>query len=149
MSARMRFAGDWEVSPPARGTLWRSARARKPLKKEEIQVLPDLFASMSAGRARERKAARGVAPMAARSLRPRARQRWPTDSGGWRSRRKCRFSRVKSVVTSTSESSGGRRMAQSSPIPRGRVLLREAAKSWRICSISASSPIGLRDFFIL
>jgi hypothetical protein len=52
------------------------------------------------------------------------------------------------VVTRTSESEGGRRMAQSSPIPRVRVLLREVAKSWRICSISASSPSGLRDFFI-
>jgi len=39
-------------------------------------------------------------------------------------------------------------MAQSSPIPRMRFLLRDSAKLWRICSISASSPVGLRDFFI-
>ena len=34
-----------------------------------------------AGSARERKAARGVAPIEARSLNPRARQRWPTAFG--------------------------------------------------------------------
>lgn len=41
-----------------------------------------------AGQAEDRKAATGRAPMAARSLSPRARVRWPTDSGECQSRRK-------------------------------------------------------------
>ena len=70
------------------------------------------------GRARERKAARGLAPMAARSLRPRARVRWPMEAGGCQARRKWRPSSEKSVVTRSSWPGGWRRMAQSSPMPR-------------------------------
>ena len=81
MSARMwPFfpPGDSEVSPPASGTRCISARPCRPAKKCSIQARPSAVVTIGAGRARERKAARGVAPMAARSLKPRARQRWPT-----------------------------------------------------------------------
>ena len=73
--------------------------------------------------ASERKAASGRAPMAARSLKPRARQRWPTLCGGCQSRRKWTFSRERSVVTTSSSPRRGRSTAQSSPMPRFRILL--------------------------
>ena len=109
--------GDSEVSPPARGTRCISPRACRPSKKRSTQARPSALASIGAGSARERNAASGVAPIAARSLSPRARQRWPTDSGGCKSRRKWRPSSVKSVVTRISDPACGRRIAQSSPMP--------------------------------
>ena len=51
-------------------------------------VAAGVWAANSRGKPRERKAATGRAPMAARSLKPRARARWPMDSGGCQSRRK-------------------------------------------------------------
>ena len=45
------------------------------------------------GNASDRKTARGSPPMAAMSLSPRARQRWPTAFGECHSRRKCTPSR--------------------------------------------------------
>ena len=87
--------------------------------------------------------------MAAMSLKPRARQRWPTDSGGCQSRRKWIPSSVKSVVTSESFPASRRSTAQSSPIPvrtarfglpfRPRI---EESAIRRMCVISAFSGSG-------
>ncbi len=108
--------GDFAVSPPARGTRWRSASAIKPSRNPCSQDPVS-----SDGRASERKAASGRAPMAARSLRPRARQRWPTLCGGCQSRRKWTFSSERSVVTTSSSPRRGRNTAQSSPMPKVRI----------------------------
>jgi hypothetical protein len=157
MSASTSPQGDSEVSPPASGTADWSANPRRPVKKRSTQRRPARVESISAGSASERKAASGRAPIAARSLRPRASVRCPTDSGGCKSRRKWRPSRVKSVVTRISWPLGGRRMAQSSPMPRATprawpwlplpaapAAARQAAPHRdRICSISSSSPISL------
>jgi len=86
--------------------------------------------------------------MAAMSLRPRARQRCATDSGGCQSRRKWIPSRVKSVVTRQSFPAGNRSTAQSSPIPvrRAQFLPEGSEKSAirRICAMSAFSASGTR-----
>ncbi len=132
--------GDCAVSPPARGTRWRAASASSPSRNPSSQA-----AGSRAGTASERKTARGLAPMAARSLRPRARQRCPADWGGCQSRRKWTFLREKSVVTQMSWPAKGRRIAQSSPMPSRRVRERAPARR-RMASMSASSPGMVRDF---
>jgi hypothetical protein len=100
------------VSPPARTTPCWPASLTRPLVKAFTQDC-----DRSRGRARDRKAATGSPPMAAMSLNPLLRQRWPTAFAGCQSRRKWIFSRVKSVVTSESSPAGNRITAQSSPIP--------------------------------
>ena len=75
------------------------------------------LAGKSAGSPKDRKQASGSPPMAAMSLRPRVRQRCPTAAGGCQARRKCTFSRQRSVVTRSSKPGLRRRMAQSSPMP--------------------------------
>ena len=105
-------------SPPASGVLYRPARSRKPSKKRSTQArLRPLPTVSSRGKPMERKAATGRAPMAARSLSPRAKARWPTASGGCQSRRKCLPAIDKSVVTASSSPCFSRKSAQSSPIP--------------------------------
>ncbi len=111
MSARIP-AGDSAVSPPAKVTPNSPASFKKPSRKRSIQ-----FCDVRAGVARDKKAATGAPPIAATSLRPRARQRCPIDSGECHSRRKCTPSKLKSVVTRISWPAWIRRMPQSSPIP--------------------------------
>ncbi len=112
---RVSSAGDCARSPPASGTLNRRASFNRPLRNWSAQRWGN-----PEGRASERKAAIGSPPMAAISLSPRARQRCPTTAAGCQSRRKCTFSRVKSVVTSKSCPAGGRSTAQSSPMPASK-----------------------------
>jgi hypothetical protein len=104
--------GDSAISPPA-SAMWNCrANFKKPSKKRFTQEFGKPW-----GSARDRNAALGSPPIAAMSLSPRVRQRWPTASGGCHSRRKCTPSREKSVVTSASCPCGRRNTAQSSPIP--------------------------------
>ena len=89
----------------------------------------------------DKNAASGEAPMAARSLRPLARQRCPTASAGCQSRRKWTCSSVRSVVTTTSVPAFGCRMAQSSPMPSRRVFAEaRLVARFRIAEMSESSP---------
>jgi hypothetical protein len=76
------------------------------------------------------------------SLNPRAIHRWPTDSGAWRSRRKCRPSSRRSVVTRTSAPSCTESRAQSSPIPSSTPRPRRRANPLLICSISPNSDLA-------
>ena len=92
----------------------------------------------SAGSPRERKQASGSPPMAAMSLSPRARQRWPTAAAGCHARRKCTSSTQRSVVTSNSYPGERRRMAQSSPMPWITPFAEADWASRRICAIKAS-----------
>ena len=92
------------------------------------------------GSASDRNAATGRAPMAARSLSPRARARWPTDSAGCQSRRKWRPAMERSVVTASSSPGAGRRRAQSSPMPSCNSGVWEWAARRRILWSSANSP---------
>jgi hypothetical protein len=94
------------------------------------------------GTASDRKAARGIPPIAAMSLSPRARQRWPTESGGCHARRKWMFSSVKSVVISASCPLGSGNTAQSSPMPSPERRLLPAAR--RIRSMTIFSVRGMR-----
>ena len=144
MSARMP-SGDCAVSPPARGTENRVGQLQQSRNESVHPTLRQLGGSAS-----ERNAARGIPPMAAMSLSPRARQRWPTESGGCHSRRKCTSSRLKSVVTSASCPRGIGSTAQSSPMPRpGRAHRRaprvEFAQSatFRLAAQSVSSDAKL------
>jgi hypothetical protein len=141
-SRPLAIAGDSAVSPPASGTRYLRASARKP-----SMNLSSHAAGSRAGTASERKTASGSAPIAAKSLRPRARQRWPADSGGCHSRRKCLPSSVKSVVTQISCPREGRRTAQSSPTPRGTARDPDPTRAARrrIVSISSSSPEIMRN----
>jgi hypothetical protein len=100
------------VSPPASGTSCTRANRSNP-STNRLAHSP----ANSAGSANERKAAAGLAPIAAISLNPRARQRCPATSGWCQSRRKCTFSRNRSVVITNSSPARGLRIAQSSPIP--------------------------------
>jgi hypothetical protein len=75
MSARTSPQGDSDVSPPASEIWYRSASVRRPVKKRSTLARPARVVSKSAGNASERKGASGRAPMAARSLRPRANAR--------------------------------------------------------------------------
>jgi hypothetical protein len=104
-------AGDSAMSPPASVT-W---NCRASLSKPPMNRSPQDCLNLR-GKARDRNAAMGSPPMAAMSLSPRARQRWPTASGRCHSGRKCTPSREKSVVTSASWPRGSRITAQSSPI---------------------------------
>ena len=142
MSASTCSLGDSDVSPPASGTSCRAASPSSPSRKPSSQ-----FASLATlrGRASERNAAIGRAPIAARSLRPRASARCPIDSGECQSRRKCRPSSEKSVVTSRSCPWRGRRMAQSSPMPSRRDAAGPLPARRRIRSIRASSPPSAAD----
>lgn len=116
--------GDRAVSPPASCTPHVFASLSSPRKKRSAH-----FCGTSAGNARERKAATGSPPIAAMSLKPRARQRCPIDSGECHARRKCTPSRLKSVVTNTSCAAGTRSTEQSSPMPVRMTVLRPAARS--------------------
>ena len=102
---------------------------------------PPLPAVSSRGKAKERKAATGRAPMAARSLSPRAKARWPTASGGCQSRRKCLPATDKSVVTASVSPCFTRKSAQSSPIPSTSPAFVDRAARRRMRSIRASSPL--------
>ena len=84
------------VSPPASGTGVLRASEAMPRRNPCNHRREPGSARVVGGSARERKAASGCAPIAARSLSPRARQRWPADTGECRSRRKCRPSRKRS-----------------------------------------------------
>src|SRR3954453_13630450 len=85
----------------------------------------------------------GLLPMAARSDRLRAKALWPTSAARCVSRRKCVPSRTKSVVKTRSCFGLGRRIAQSSPIPRIRPLLDSVRRaSFRIRSTTAVSRMG-------
>ena len=134
--------GDSAVSPPARGTLYLFARERNPSKKRSRQEgRPERLRTSSTGSASDKNAASGLAPIAARSLNPRARQRCPTDSGECHSRRKWTDSKVKSVVTRTSFPAGGPRMAQSSPIPavtNGDERVEISRRAWERLGILAA-----------
>ena len=141
MSANTCSLGDSEVSPPASGTLCCAARPSSPSRKPSSQ---SVSRATLRGKASERNAAIGRAPIAARSLSPRASARCPMDSGECQSRRKCRPSREKSVVTSRSCPGRGRRMAQSSPMPNCREVAGPPARR-RIRSIKASSPPSTAD----
>ncbi len=110
MSARTP-EGDCATSPPARVTPACLAVLRSPSKNWSTQRC-----GRSAGSARERNAAKGSPPMAAMSESPRVRQRWPMESAGCHSRRKCTPSSEKSVVTSVSVPGGVESTAQSSPM---------------------------------
>lgn len=110
-SARI-LEGDREVSPPLSVTLDSRANFRRPRKNRSTHDCGNF-----GGTASERKAALGRPPIAAMSLSPRTKQRWPTDSGECHSRRKWTFSSVKSVVTKMSLVCRRRSTAQSSPIP--------------------------------
>ena len=128
-------------SPPASGVRCWSASARNPSKKRSTQAWRRPRATVSSrGKPKERKAASGRAPMEAMSLSPRARVRWPTDSGGCHSRRKCLPAIDKSVVTASSSPRFSRKIAQSSPIPRRSPPLAERVARRRIRSSRASSP---------
>ncbi len=146
-SPRLVIAGDCAVSPPASGTSKRRASARNPSRNLSSQA-----PGKRDGIASDKNTAMGSAPIAARSLNPRARQRYPTDSGGCQARRKCAFSRVKSVVTQISNPDRGRNTAQSSPIPSE--THRDPTRDFcRIASIKATSPeigrIGLPRFKVM
>ena len=138
--------GDSAVSPPARVTPCCSASRSRPRKKRVTQDCGSL-----PGSARERKAATGSPPIAAMSLNPLARQRWPTDSGGCQFLRKWIPSRLKSVVTRQSKPDPIRKTAQSSPIPTGisasplagSRLLPVEATSRRSCAMSSLSGRGM------
>ena len=93
MSARMP-PGDSAVSPPARLTL-----KLPPASADRAGSRPPTL-RQTPRNGQERNAASGSPPMAAMSLSPRARQRWPTVSAGCHARLKWIFSRLKSVVTS-------------------------------------------------
>ena len=140
------------MSPPASLTWCCSAIRRSPRKKARTQDWGN-----APGRARERKAATGSPPIAAISLSPLARQRWPTDSGGCQFLRKWIPSKLKSVVTRQSKSEPIRKTAQSSPIPtRIDALARPVSRflppgdtrrrSCAIRSLSGSSGIYARAF---
>ena len=131
--------GDCAMSPPARETFHRDARASSPSKNSFVHRC-----RTSAGSASERKTASGSPPIAAMSLNPRTRQRCPTTLAECHSRRKCTFSRQKSVVTSSSCPRGGRSTAQSSPIPRTTAFATPRPASRRILSINARSLVGTR-----
>lgn len=133
---------DFAMSPPASGTRYWSAKAKNPSRKPSIH-----FPVSSAGNASDKNATSGRAPMAARSLRPRARHRWPTLCGGCQSRWKCTFSSERSVVTTISRPLRGRSTAQSSPIPSVRIPLQRRPRRWRALfrmdAISSRSPAVL------
>ena len=74
MSARIP-PGDWAISPPARVTWNASASRSRPVRKRSTQLCGRLR-----GKASDRNAAMGRPPMAAMSLSPRVRQRWPITS---------------------------------------------------------------------
>ena len=135
-------SGDSARSPPASGVLQASARARNPSKNLSIQgaALRALaFWTSSEGKPNDRKAATGRAPMAAKSLNPRARVRCPMISGECQSRLKWRPAMDKSVVTASSSLARGRSSAQSSPIPNRSAPWEDCAARRRIWRSSVSS----------
>ena len=132
--------GDSERSPPASGSLYASANESRPPRNSSTHAgrRPDCVVS-SRGNPNERKAAMGRAPMAARSLRPLAKARWPTDAGECQSRRKWRPAMERSVVTANS-SGRGRSRAQSSPMPSRTIPSPLRPARVRIWRIKSSSP---------
>src|SRR6185312_5706268 len=138
MSARTP-PGDCAVSPPASLTLCLPARASKPSKKRSVQLC-----GVSRGSARDKNAALGTPPIAAMSLRPRARQRCPMHSGDCHSRRKWTFSRLKSVVTRASCRYGILTIAQSSPMPNATPDPLAFDVRRRRCSMNSRSDRGIR-----
>ena len=119
--------GDCAVSPPANGTRYSAASRSNPRMNRSTQLC-----AKSPGSAKDRNTASGSPPIAAISLNPRVKHRCPTDSGGCHSRRKWTPSRLKSVVTSSSCPAGGRKTAQSSPIPLIMPVRRDLAASARL-----------------
>ena len=135
-----RATGASARSPPASGTRYSAAAASNPSRNRSIQGRPlPLDRARACGRPSERNAARGCAPIAARSLKPLTSVRCPTDSGGCQSSRKWRPSIERSVVTASSSPAPGRNSAQSSPIPSRTVPADSASSPCRIQLAPGSS----------
>ena len=141
MSARMiHFCrpGDSEVSPPARGTRCISPSARRPRKKRAIQCGRRFCEHLCGQGEGEEGGERGCAHGG--EIAEAAGEAAVADGFG-------RMQVAAEVPVFEGEvggdedfgAGGGRRIAQSSPMPRVNVLLL-AEKSRRICSIRASSP---------
>ena len=102
------------VSPPTSLTPWARARVSRPRAKAGSQ--PGSSRGSSRGRVRARVAQAGSAPMAARSLRPTARDLWPRDSGSQSGRKWTPLARV-SMLRASRWPGGTASRAQSSPTP--------------------------------
>ena len=101
--------------------------------------------SSESGSANDSRAARGLAPIAARSLRLTASARCPIASGGTNRRSKCTPSTCASVVTTSSAPRTGSIAAASSPGPttiQGAVGSRALMRAMRACSPQSATVRG-------
>jgi hypothetical protein len=108
----MRILSRRVVSPPTNThSNLREARRKPPRNSSSQRPVCET------GSARLKRKQRGIPPIAATSLRARARHFHPTESAGCFSRRKCVPSRNQSQVRISSRPARGRNSAASSPMP--------------------------------
>ena len=153
MSTMTAYGGDSEVSPPASGRYAAAASAAGRRRSRSTQASSGAAGEHLGGERERKECGQGRAPIAARSLRPRASVRWPTDSA--RVPVAAEVAAFEGEVGGNEEvmAPGRRRMAQSSPMPRAnlagpRAAALPAARTEvphpdRMRSINASSPRAL------
>ena len=134
VTSRYNGPPDRVMLPPTSAVRNRVATANRP----SSRASRSLTRSVS-GRASDRSACRGTAPIAARSLRLTASTLPPTASSGVNARSKCTPSTIVSVVMTDSEPRSGSTTAASSPIPRSTDRGGRGTRVW-IRAMSACSP---------